>query len=120
MTDFTTAARSEERPVTYDHDHQTASMPVGNGITLYAHALDRGRDGRLSGIVEVFSPNGCLGATQITISDHRRLSDFADSLHGSHGLPADQYLKYLNELYQGVESVIREVLERRVPETPGV
>ena len=104
----------------YRHSEQAASLCLDSGATIHASKVTRQRDGGLSAIVYVVSPEGPLGGAHVLIGDARRRKDFANSLAGANGLSPEGWNAELTVFYLGLESALSQVQDLLVLEDPGV
>ena len=119
MVNGTTASRMPEEPVVYSDVDRTASMPIGNGITITADRINRRGDGNLSAVIDVISHDGSLGSAHVVFGDTRRRTDFIESLIGANEFLYHQWQEVFRAFYLGVEREIRLVQERLVPADSG-
>lgn len=119
MFNDNTASRMPEEAVVYNDVDRTASMPIGNGITITADRINRRGDGNLSAVIDVISPAGSLGSAHVEFGDTRRRTDFIESLIGANEFLYHQWQEVFRAFYLGVEKEIRQVQERLVPEDSG-
>ena len=70
-------------PLEYRHTERTAEMHLDNGTTIHAFGISRRRDGGLSAVVQVISPEGTLGGGHLSLGDAHKRNDLARSLAGT-------------------------------------
>ena len=95
-------------------------MPLDNGTTIHAFDISRQRDGGLSAVVQIISPEGPLGGGHLSLGDAHKRNDLARSLEGANGLNPDGWASHLTAFYLRIESALLEINETLILEDSGV
>ena len=95
-------------------------MPLDNGTTIHAFDISRQRDGGLSAVVQIISPEGPLGGGHLSLGDAHKRNDLALSLEGANGLNPDGWASHQPAFYLGIETALSEINETLILEDPGV
>jgi hypothetical protein len=107
-------------PLEYRHTERTAEMHLDNGTTIHAFDISRRRDGGLSAVVQINSPEGPLGGGHLSLGDAHKRHDLASSLAGTNGLNPNDWESHLTAFYLGLERALAEINGRLILEDPGV